>query len=166
MEVEKESSSKRPMDDSEALSEKKLQQMAKEKEEKKRKDIFSGHLERFKKHPKEDVKPEVKRIPKRPEEIQAEKSEPIVLRSRSPSRQPEGRRADFSSGPQRHGKGLCWGQAIPHSSSLGSCQRCEAPCKEAKAHARGGRKERGEGDFFSKVQRQSPWRRSQLRLQS
>ena len=65
MSVEKkESSSKRPMDDSEALSEKKLQQMAKEKEEKKRKDIFSGHLERFKKHPKEDVKPEVKRDPK------------------------------------------------------------------------------------------------------
>ena len=101
---EKESSSKRPMDDSEALSEKKLQQMAKEKEEKKRKDIFSGHLERFKKHPKEDVKPEVKRIPKRPEEKQAEKSEPIVLRPRSPSRQPEGRRADSAQAPKGMGK--------------------------------------------------------------
>ena len=104
MEVEKESSSKRPMDDSEALSEKKRQQMAKEKEEKKRKDIFSGHLERFKKHPKEDVKPEVKRIPKRPEEMQAEKKEPIVLRSRSPSRQPEGRRADSAQAPKGMGK--------------------------------------------------------------
>ena len=104
MEVEKESSSKRPMDDSEALSEKKRQQMAKEKEEKKRKDIFSGHLERFKKHPQEDVKPEVKRIPKRPEEMQAEKKEPIVLRSRSPSRQPEGRRADSAQAPKGMGK--------------------------------------------------------------
>ena len=104
MKVEKESSSKQPMDDSEALSEKKLQQMAKEKEEKKRKDIFSGHLERFKKASKEDVKPEVKRIPKRPEEKQAEKKEPIVLRSRSPSRRPEGRRADSAQAPKGMGK--------------------------------------------------------------
>ena len=92
------------MEDSEALSAKKIQQIAKEDEEKKRKDIFSGHLERFKKYPKEYVKPEVKKIPKRPEEKQAERKEAIVLRSRSPSRQPEGRRADSAQAPKGMGK--------------------------------------------------------------
>ena len=44
--AEKESSSKQPMEDEEALSEKKLQEKAKE-EAKKRKDPFKGHFERF-----------------------------------------------------------------------------------------------------------------------
>ena len=55
--AEKESSSKPPMGDSEALSEKKLQEIAKEEEVKKRKDQFKGHFERFRKNPKDDVKP-------------------------------------------------------------------------------------------------------------
>ena len=123
--AEKESSSKQPMEDEEALSEKKLQEIAKEEEAKKRKDPLKGHVERFKKNPKEDVKPEVKKIPKRPEEKQAEKESEketekfpskaaIVLRSRSPALQPKDSRADSAQGVQGQGEGHCWGQAISH----------------------------------------------------
>ena len=91
------------MEDAEALSEKKLQEIAKEEEAKKRKEQFN--FERFRKNPKDEVKPEAKKIPKRPGEKQAEKESeketeksaskaPIVLRSRSPTRQPEDSRAD------------------------------------------------------------------------
>ena len=69
------------MGDSEALSEKKLQEIAKEEEATKRKDQFKGHFERFRKNPKDDVKPEVKKIPKGPEEKQAEKESRRRLRS-------------------------------------------------------------------------------------
>ena len=107
--AEKESSSKQPMEDSEALSEKKLREMAKEEEDKKRKDPFAGHCERFKKNPKEDVKPEAKKIPKTPEEKQAEKEaeesrSKAAIRSRSPSRQPKGSRADSAQAPKGKGK--------------------------------------------------------------
>ena len=127
--AEKESSGKRPMEDEEALSEKKLQEIAKEEEAKKRKEQFKGHFERFRTNPKDEVKPEVKKIPKRPEEKQAEK-EPeketekspskaaIVLRSRSPTRQPKDSRADSaqaSNGKVREGHS--WGQAISHKGS-------------------------------------------------
>ena len=50
------------------------------------------------------MKPEVKKIPKRPEEKQAENKEAIVLRSRSPVRQPEGSRADSAQAPKHKGK--------------------------------------------------------------
>ena len=61
------------------------------------------------------MKPEAKQIPKRPEEKQAEKESeketekspskaPIVLRSRSPARQPEDSRADSAQASKGKGK--------------------------------------------------------------
>ena len=62
--AEKEASRKRPMEDNEALSEKKLQEIAKAEEAKRRKEHFDSHYERFRHHGKDDsVKPEVKKIP-------------------------------------------------------------------------------------------------------
>ena len=57
------------MDDNEALSEKKLQEIAEEKEAKRRKEHFEAHYERFRHGgPEDKTKPEVKKIPKKPEE--------------------------------------------------------------------------------------------------
>ena len=54
------------MEDSEALSEKKLQEIVKAEEAKRRKEHLESHYERFRHHGKDDsVKPEVKKIPKR-----------------------------------------------------------------------------------------------------
>ena len=48
---------------------KKLQGIAKEKEAKRRKEYFEGHYERFRHGgPEDKTKPEVKKIPKKPEE--------------------------------------------------------------------------------------------------
>ena len=62
------------MEDSEALSEKKLQEIAKAEEAKRRKEHFDSHYERFRHHGKDDsVEPEAKKIPKRPGEKEKEK---------------------------------------------------------------------------------------------
>ena len=64
--AEKEASQQRSMDDSEALSEKKLQEIAKEKEAKRRKEQIEAHYERFRHGgPEDKTKPEVKKIPKK-----------------------------------------------------------------------------------------------------
>lgn len=60
--AEKEASKKRPMEDSEALSEKKLQEIPKE-EVKRRKEHFDAHLERFRYTPGQKTKDE----PEKPE---------------------------------------------------------------------------------------------------
>ena len=127
--AERESSRKDPMDDKEALSEKRLQEMAKEKEAKRRKEYFDAHYERFRyKGPEDKTKPEVKKIPKKPErpeektdkskeasEVEKSKDEkedeerspmraPIELRSRSPTRQPKDSRADSAQASKGRGK--------------------------------------------------------------
>ena len=62
------------MEDSEALSEKKLQEIAKNEWGKRRGEHFESHYERFRHHGKDDnVKPEVKKILKRPGEKEKEK---------------------------------------------------------------------------------------------
>ena len=72
--ADKEASRKRTMEDSEALSEKKLQEIAKNEGGKRRKEHFESHYERFRHHGKDDsVKPEVKKIPKRPGEKEKDK---------------------------------------------------------------------------------------------
>ena len=57
------------MDDNEAVSEKKFQEIFKEKEAKRRKEYFEAHYKRFRHGgPEDKTKPEVKKIPKKPEE--------------------------------------------------------------------------------------------------
>ena len=115
---EGESSQKRPMDDAEAKDEKRRQEIAKDEERKKRKQSFEEHYERFRHKGKDEVKPEVKKIPKRPgekekveEEEKEEKKEeeeapraPIELKSKSPSRAPEDSRADSAQASKGRGK--------------------------------------------------------------
>ena len=110
---EGESSKKRPMDDAEAKDEKRLQEIAKDEERKKRKQQFEEHYERFRHKGKGEVKPEVKKIPKRPGEKEKEKEEkkeeeapraPIELKSKSPSRAPEDSRADSAQASKGKGK--------------------------------------------------------------
>ena len=115
---EGESSQKRPMDDAEAKDEKRRQEIAKDEERKKRKQSFEEHYERFRHKGKDEVKPEVKKIPKRPgekekveeKEKEEEKEEeeapraPIELKSKSPSRAPEDSRADSAQASKGRGK--------------------------------------------------------------
>ena len=115
---EGESSQKRPMDDAEAKDEKRRQEIAKDEERKKRKQSFEEHYERFRHKGKDEVKPEVKKIPKRPgekekveEKEKEEKKEeeeapraPIELKSKSPSRAPEDSRADSAQASKGRGK--------------------------------------------------------------
>ena len=110
---EGESSKKRPMDDAEAKDEKRRQEIAKDEERKKRKQQFEEHYERFRYKGKDEVKPEVKKIPKRPGEKEKEKEEkkeeeapraPIELKSKSPSRAPEDSRADSAQASKGKGK--------------------------------------------------------------
>ena len=114
--AEREESKKAPMEDNEAVSEKKRKQIAKEDGAKKRKEYFDAHYERFRYKPessakdppadkettetkdepeakkKPEKKAEVKKIPKRPVETETSEKErsptraPIDLRSRSPAR--------------------------------------------------------------------------------
>ena len=112
--AEGEASKKRPMDDAEAKDEKKRQEIAKDEEKKKRKQHLEEHYERFRHQGKDDLKPEVKKIPKRPEEKEKERSEkeddksssraPIELKSISPSRAPQDSRADSAQASK--GKGM------------------------------------------------------------
>ena len=110
---EGESSKKRPMDDAEAKDEKRRQEIAKDEERKKRKQQFEEHYERFRYKGKDEVKPEVKKIPKRPgekEKVEEKKKEeeapraPIELKSKSPSRAPEDSRADSAQASKGKGK--------------------------------------------------------------
>ena len=110
---EGESSKKRPMDDAEAKDEKRRQEIAKDEERKRRKQQFEEHYERFRYKGKDEVKPEVKKIPKRPGEKEKEKEEkkeeeapraPIELKSKSPSRAPEDSRADSAQASKGKGK--------------------------------------------------------------
>ena len=111
---EGESSKKRPMDDAEAKDEKRRQEIAKDEEKKKRKQHFEEHYERFRYKGKDEVKPEVKKIPKRPGEKEKEKEgkkeeeeaprAPIELKSKSPSRAPEDSRADSAQASKGKGK--------------------------------------------------------------
>ena len=71
--AEGEASKKRTMDDAEAKDEKKRQEIAKDEEKKKRKQHFEEHYEHFRYKGKDDVKPEVKKIPRRPGEKEKEK---------------------------------------------------------------------------------------------
>ena len=112
--AEGEASKKRPMDDAEAKDEKKRQEIAKDEEKKKRKQHLEEYYERFRHQGKDDLKPEVKKIPKRPEEQEKERSEkeddksssraPIELKSISPSRAPQDSRADSAQASK--GKGM------------------------------------------------------------
>ena len=106
------------MDDAEAKDEKRRQEIAKDEERKKRKQSFEEHYERFRHKGKDEVKPEVKKIPKRPgekekveEKEKEEKKEeeeapraPIELKSKSPSRAPEDSRADSAQASKGRGK--------------------------------------------------------------
>ena len=116
-------SKKRPMDDAEAKDEKKRQEIAKDEEKKKRKQHLEEHYERFRYKGKDDVKPEVKKIPRRPGEKEKEKEAkreekersekeddkspsraPIELKSISPSRAPQDSRADSAQASKGKGK--------------------------------------------------------------
>jgi len=121
--AEGEASKKRPMDDAEAKDEKKRQEIAKDEEKKKRKQHFEEHYEHFRYKGKDDVKPEVKKIPRRPGEKEKEKEAkreekersekeddkspsraPIELKSISPSRAPQDSRADSAQASKGKGK--------------------------------------------------------------
>ena len=113
--AEGEASKKRPMDEAEAKDEKKRQEIAKDEEKKKkRKQHLEEHYGRFRHQGKDDLKPEVKKIPKRPEEKEKERSEkeddkspsraPIELKSISPSRAPQDSRADSAQASKAKGK--------------------------------------------------------------
>ena len=89
--------------------------------------IFEEHYERFRHQGKDDLKPEVKKILKRPEEKEKveekeeeEKKEeeeapraPIELKSKSPSRAPEDCRADSAQASKGKGKVQHGHQEIP-----------------------------------------------------
>eukprot|EP00435_Cladocopium_sp_Y103_P012181 s2981_g3.t1 len=121
--AEKEESQKGPMDDKTAMSEKRLQNLARAEAAKKPKEYLEAHYERFRykpeekdkkdeksKEPEVEKKPEVKKIPKKPEEKEDDKEKspsraPIDLRSRSPTRKPrdEGRTGSVLAKSRREG---------------------------------------------------------------
>ena len=170
--AEGEASKKRPMDDAEAKDEKKRQEIAKDEEKKKRKQHFEEHYEHFRYKGKDDVKPEVKKIPRRPGEKEKEKEAkreekersekeddkspsraPIELKSISPSRAPQDSRADSAQASKGKGNSA----QVPRDSWKRQCVKLPTLWKEKSGRRRRSHHLQAQGAFAR--------RRSSIRLQ-